>query len=124
MSKDLCDFLYVIVNNDTQAEAKRWVPSFQDEQFRMSIVWALWVVDEVFLCIDEDSTVCKSITAVVQLIRKKDPEAKIIFTKWWDRFVGNIPEVMVCTSLWVDIVDGLWEKTHSSRNYVVLEEEK
>ena len=121
MAKALWDELTVIVNNDAQAEAKRGKVSFQDEQFRMRIVWSMQAVDNVFLCIDEDGSVCASIEAVVNIIRQKNTDARIIFAKGGDRFVGNIPEVQVCTRLWVEIVDGLGEKTHSSRDYVVLD---
>ena len=122
MSKELGDELWVIVNNDHQAELKRGMSSFQDEQFRMRVIWSMKSVDKVFLCVDEDASVCRSIEAVVRIIRQQDADAKIIFTKWGDRFVWNIPEVAVCEQLGVEIVDGLWEKTHHSRNYIVVEE--
>lgn len=123
LSKELGDELWVIVNSDRQAEMKRGRPSFQDEAFRMRIVESIKPVDKVLLCIDKDGSVCASIRATVKLIREQSPDASIIFTKGGDRFVGNIPEVEVCKELGVKIVDGLGEKTHSSREYVVLEEE-
>jgi cytidyltransferase-like protein len=59
------DALWVIVNNDHQAELKRGEKSFQNEQFRMEIVAALKSVDRVFLSIDEDKSVCKSLDMVI-----------------------------------------------------------
>jgi cytidyltransferase-like protein len=41
LARALGDELWVIVNNDQQAELKRKVKSFQDEQFRMNVVGAL-----------------------------------------------------------------------------------
>ncbi len=123
LSKALWDELRVMVNNDHQAQLKRWKPSFQNEEFRMNIVWALWSVDKVVLGVDQDLSMCESLRKTIALIREESPDCNIIFAKWWDRFVDNIPEVEVCKELWVTIVDWLWEKTHSSRDYVVLDED-
>jgi len=124
LAKALWDELWVIINNDHQAVLKRGKPSFQDEQFRMNIVGAMKAVNQVVLCIDQDWSVCESIKKTVWLIRERNTDAEIIFAKWWDRFVGNIPEVQICKELWVKIVDWLWEKTHSSRDYIVLDEDE
>jgi D-beta-D-heptose 7-phosphate kinase/D-beta-D-heptose 1-phosphate adenosyltransferase len=120
LSKDLCDKLWVIVNNDTQAENKRGVISFQDEQYRLDIVKSIRYVDRAMLASDEDSSVCQSIRDIYNIITTEDPEAEIIFTKGGDRFSGNIPEVLVCSELGIWIVDGLGEKTHSSSEIIKL----
>jgi len=122
LAKELGDELRVIVNNDEQAEMKRGVPSFQENEFRMRVVQSIKPVDQVLLCIDNDGSVCESIRKVVTLILENDSNAKFVFAKGWDRFVGNIPEVQVCNELNIDIRDGLGEKTHSSRDYIVLDE--
>jgi glycerol-3-phosphate cytidylyltransferase-like family protein len=44
---------------------------FQDENYRMKIVSSLKVVDEVFLSIDQDGSVCESIREVTKKIREK-----------------------------------------------------
>lgn len=131
LSKELWDELWVIVNNDTQAELKRWRPSFQDEHFRMRVVWAVKPVDKVVLSIDDyrfengEIPVIKSIEKTAQVIRKIDPKAKIIFAKWGDRTkdMDNIPEADICKQYNIQLIDGMGEKTHHSRNYIVLEED-
>lgn len=119
LCKDLWDALRVIVNNDNQARLKTWKQEvFQDENFRSRVVSSLRVVDNVFLAIDQDGSVCKSIQAVYELIQQKYwSDTQIIFWKWWDRFAWNIPEVQVCNGLWIIIKDWLWAKTHNSSDY-------
>lgn len=86
----------------------------------MRIVSALKVVDQVFLSVDQDGSVCRSIEEIVKKIQKLyGDQVKIIFGKGWDRFSGNIPEVAVCEALWVEIKDGLGQKTHNSSDYRV-----
>lgn len=121
LSKMLGDELWVIVNNDHQAQLKRWVKSFQDEQFRMKVVSSLKAVDRALLSIDIDESVCKSLDMVCTMIKEQYHDyVEIVFTKWWDRFVENIPEVEVCKKHWVKIIDGLGLKTHHSRDFVIM----
>ncbi len=75
------DELWVIVNNDRQAELKRGEKSFQNEQFRMQVVAALKPVDRVFLSIDEDKSVCKSLDMVIREARESGRFETILFTK-------------------------------------------
>ena len=119
LCKELWDELWVIVNNDNQAKLKTGQHKvFQDENFRMKIVSSLRVVDEVFLSIDQDWSVCESIREVARLIREKyGNDTTIYFWKWGDRFSWNIPEVQVCNELWIEIKDWLWAKTHNSSDY-------
>lgn len=102
-AKALGDYLVVIVNNDKQRALKNSKP-FMDEQERMFIVGALGCVDEVFLSIDEDSTVCRSLEAV----------APDVFAKGGDRFASEIPEAEVCRRLNIEMTDGLGQKVQSS----------
>lgn len=74
---------------------------------RKKILEAIKYVDEVFVSIDDDLTVCKSLEAV-----KPD-----IFAKGGDRFKEEIPETEICRKLGIKIVDGLGEKIQSSRNF-------
>ena len=60
MAKKLGDKLVVIVNNNYQCELKKGKP-FMDEKDRVTIVSNLKNVDEVFLSIDKDKTVCASL---------------------------------------------------------------
>lgn len=120
LSKEICDELWVIVNNDKQAEIKRGVPSFQDEQYRKEVVKAIKYVDYVFIATDEDETVCKSIRDLHAAILNIDHDAEIIFTKGGDRFANEIPEKDVCDGLNIKIVDGLGEKTHHSSQIIKI----
>lgn len=113
------DELWVIVNNDKQAELKRGVPSFQDETYRCRVVSALRAVDRVFLSIDTDRTVCVSLRALIEEAKSTGKYDEIIFTKWGDRFAGEIPESVVCNEFGVKIVDGLGAKTHNSSDYAI-----
>lgn len=119
LCKDLWDELWVIVNNDNQAKLKTGKDSvFQDENFRLKIVSSLKVVDNVMLSVDQDGSVCESIKEITKRIKEKYWEDTVIyFWKGWDRFSWNIPEVQVCKDLWIEIKDGLWAKTHNSRDY-------
>jgi len=120
LSKQLADVLWVIVNNDRQAELKRGVKSFQDEAYRQVVVDAIRYVDYTILSIDQDATVCKSIELVTKFINTIDREPDIIFTKGGDRFASEIPEKEVCDRLGIRIMDGLGEKTHNSSEMVGL----
>jgi len=102
-ARSLGDHLVVIVNSDLQRRLKG-SKEFMDENERMYIVSALKCVDEVFLSIDADGTVCASLEAV-------KPH---IFAKGGDRFTGEIPEANVCSKLGIKMVDGLGQKVQSS----------
>ena len=119
LCKQLWDELWVIVNSDLQAKLKTGKETvFQDENFRLKIVSSLKVVDQVFVSVDKDWSVCESIREITKLIKEKYWEnTKILFWKWWDRFSWNIPEVQVCQELWIEIKDWLWAKTHNSSDY-------
>ena len=104
-AKKLGDRLVVIVNNDHQVKLKGRVP-FLNQKDRMKIVSAIKWVDKVFLSIDRDSSVSKSLAKV-----KPD-----IFAQGGDRKHGNIPtsETDICRKLNIRRVDGLGKKIRSS----------
>ncbi len=118
LSKNISDELWVIINNDFQAKLKRWVDSFQDEESRAKVVESLNSVDKTFISIDKDSSVCESLKYLIKKAKKLNKYDNIIFTKWGDRFANEIPEAKICKKYWVNIVDGLWKKTHSSSDLV------
>ncbi len=118
LSKELADELIVIINNDNQAKLKRGIDSFQDEKFRMEVVRALKPVDKVVLAIDEDGSVCKTLTKIIEDLKNDEDVGEIIFTKGGDRFAGEIPERKVCDEHGVCIIDGLGKKTHNSSSYI------
>ena len=103
MAKQLGDKLIVIVNSDKQAELKKG-KSFMNENDRVEIIGALKCVDEVFLSIDEDKSVCKSLEAI-----KPD-----IFANGGDRSLSEIQETAVMEKYNIKMVDGLGEKIRSS----------
>jgi cytidyltransferase-like protein len=81
LSLEHADELWVIVNNDRQAEMKRGVKSFQDEQFRVDVVSALRPVHRVFLSIDQDGSVCASLAHLIAEAKSSGKYSEIIFTK-------------------------------------------
>ena len=113
MAKKLGDKLVVIVNNNYQCELKKGKP-FMDEKDRVTIVSNLKNVDEVFLSIDKDKTVCAS-------LEKIKPN---IFANGGDRKNYEIPESVICKKYDIKIIDGLGEKIRSSSDLTGLKEIK
>ena len=113
MAKKLGDKLIVIVNNNYQCELKKGKP-FMDEKDRVTIVSNLKNVDEVFLSIDKDKTVCAS-------LEKIKPD---IFANGGDRKNYEIPESVICKKYDIKIIDGLGEKIRSSSDLTGLKEIK
>lgn len=109
LAKKLGDKLVVIINNNFQAKLKKG-STFMDEKDRMEIVAALRCVDEVFLSIDEDKSVCKSLEYI-----KPD-----IFANGGDRSLEEIPETAVMEKYNIKMVDGLGLKIRSSSDLTGL----
>jgi len=118
LSKKIADKVWVIVNNDKQAELKRGVSSFQSEDYRLKIVESIKYVDKVLLSIDTDSTVIQSIDLAYHFIKQQDKNAEIIFTKGGDRFANEIPERNICDKLNIKIIDNLGKKIYHSSNII------
>ena len=118
LSKNYCDALWVIVNNDLQAQLKRGVPSFQSEDFRKRIVESIRWVDKAYIAEDEDGTVCQTLKGLYQIARLNFPYCDIIFTKGGDKFARNIPEKKICDRLGIKIIDGLGEKIYNSSEMI------
>ena len=112
-AKKLGDYLVVIVNNNLQCKLKKG-KFFMDENDRVEIVKNLKSVDEVFLSIDSDKTVCKS-------LEKLKPS---IFANGGDRKNYEIPESKVCDMYGIEIVDGLGDKIRSSSDLTGIKEIK
>ena len=104
MAKKLGDKLVVIVNNNYQCELKKGKP-FMDEKDRVTIVSNLKNVDEVFLSIDKDKTVCAS-------LEKIKPD---IFANGGDRKNYEIPESVICKKYDIKIIDGLEKRLEVHR---------
>ena len=112
-AKKLGDWLVVIVNNNNQCALKKG-KYFMDEKDRVLIVKNIKAVDEVFLSIDEDKTVCKS-------LKKVNPD---VFANGGDRKNYEIPESKVCKENNIQIIDGLGDKLRSSSDLTGLKEIK
>lgn len=110
-AKKLGDRLLVIVNNDHQADLKKGM-RFMCHQDRERLVGALSCVDETFLSIDTDKTVCLSLEYVFDWYKVGYDE--IVFAKGGDRFSDEVPEATVCKTLGIQMVDGLGAKIRSS----------
>ena len=111
LAKKLGGKLIVIVNNDEQAILKKGFV-FMPEAERMKIVEAIGHVDEVFLSVDKDRSICESLRVI-------KPH---VFAKGGDRSAGEIPEGSVCEELGIEIIDGLGEKIQSSSELVARAE--
>ena len=111
MAKELGDSLVVIVNNNYQCKLKKG-KHFMHENDRVEIVKALRFVDEVFLSVDKDKTVCKSLEEI-----KPD-----IFANGGDRATSEVPETPVCKKFNIKMVDGLGDKIRSSSSLTGLNE--
>ena len=112
-AKKLGDWLIVIVNNNKQCALKKG-KHFMDENDRVLIVKNIKSVDEVFLSIDDDKTVCKS-------LKKVNPD---VFANGGDRKNYEIPESKVCRENNIEIIDGLGDKIRSSSDLTGLKEIK
>ena len=111
MAKELGDSLVVIVNNNYQCKLKKG-KYLMDENDRVEIVKALRFVDEVFLSVDKDRTVCKSLEEI-----KPD-----VFANGGDRATSEVPETPVCKKFNIKMVDGLGDKIRSSSSLTGLNE--
>ena len=113
LAKDLGDKLIVIVNNNKQCVLKKGKP-FMDESDRLEIVKSLKMVDDVFLSVDNDKSVCKSLE-----ILKPD-----IFANGGDRNTNEVPESIICKKYNIRMIDGLGNKIRSSSDLTGLKEKK
>jgi len=106
----LADELIVIVNNDRQRLLKG-AKEFMFEDERCLIISNLKIVDKVFLSIDKDKTVIKTI----EFIHKELSQSyNLIFGNGGDQNNSTIPEVNICKKLGIKMVDNLGEKIQSS----------
>jgi cytidyltransferase-like protein len=109
-AKALGDYLIVIVNNDKQ-RALKGSKEFQQEDERVFIVSNIKSVDQVFLSLDEDRTVCETIKYIHQQLQH---EYQLAFANGGDQNNQSIPEVPVCLELGIELLDGLGDKIQSS----------
>ena len=104
------NFLFVIVNNDKQRKLKG-SKEFMLEDERMILINELKVVHKVFLSIDQDRSVSKSIE---MLYKDYGDMYDLSFANGGDQISNNIPEVEICKKLNIKLIDNLGEKIQSS----------
>ena len=109
-AKKMGDALIVIVNNDLQRQLKA-TKEFQLENERMFIISNIKCVDQVFLSVDNDRTVCETIRLIHEQLGNS---CKLAFANGGDQTNQSIPEVTVCHELGIELIDGLGEKVQSS----------
>jgi len=102
-SKSLGDKLIVIVNSDKQSRLKKGT-SFMPEDERLKIIRSLRCVDAAIISVDEDRTVCKTLSHI-------HPH---MFTNGGDQSNEIIPERKICEKIGTKLVDGLGDKIQSS----------
>tara|TARA_B100001057_G_scaffold173802_2_gene174546 strand:- start:18087 stop:18509 length:423 start_codon:yes stop_codon:yes gene_type:complete len=106
----LADELIVIVNNDKQRLLKG-AKEFMQEDERCLIISNLKIVDKVYLSIDEDKTVIKTL----ELIYKEISQSyNLMFGNGGDQKNSIIPEINICKKLEIKMVDNLGDKVQSS----------
>ena len=110
LSKQKGEVLFVIVNNDLQRSLKG-SKEFMFEKERCLIISELRVVDKVFLSIDRDRTVCKTIEKIHSKFSSK---FELFFANGGDQNNDTIPEKPICEELGIKLIDGLGDKIQSS----------
>jgi len=95
-AKGLGDKLIVILNNDKQSALKKG-HSFMPLEERKVILKSIRYVDDVFISIDKDRSVSKS-------LKKIKPS---VFAVGMDNYKNKIPERFVCEKLGIEIADKL-----------------
>ena len=84
---------------------------FQQEDKRVFIVSNIKSVDQVFLSIDEDRTVCATLRYIHEQLHH---EYQLAFANGGDQNNNSIPEAPICDKLGIALLDGLGDKIQSS----------
>ncbi len=100
----------MIVNSDHQRGLKG-SKEFQKEDERLFIVQHIKEVDQAFLSVDQDRTVCKTLEYLHQQFGR---EFRLAFANGGDQTNQSIPEVPICEELGIELIDGLGDKIQSS----------
>ena len=102
--------LFVILNNDNQRLLKG-SKKFMDQEERMIILKELKVIDEVFLSIDTDKSVRKTIE---KIYKEFSDDFILFFANGGDQKSDSIPESIICNRYGIKLIDGLGDKVQSS----------
>ena len=92
-----------ILNNDKQQKLK-YGKIIVPVKERAKVLKAIKYIDDIFISIDKDETVCKSLA-------KLKPD---YFVKGGDRTYDNIPEREICEKLGIKMIFRLGKKIQSS----------
>ena len=114
-SKELGDYLYVIVNNDYQRELKGSRP-FMEADERKLVVESLKFVDKAIVAIDDERTVNRTIKYIMLSIGKEFN--RFIFANGGDQNKSTIGETQLCEELGIELADGLGDKIQSSSKLI------
>ena len=86
------------------------VKKFMLQDERLLIISSLKIVDEVFLSIDNESDVSKTVRHIYDNYKNFD----LLFANGGDQNNDNIPERKVCEELGIKLIDNLGNKIQSS----------
>ncbi len=81
------------------------------EHERTQIIKELKIIDEVFLSVDKDKSVSKTIE---KIFNKYHLGFDLFFANGGDQKKSNIPENKICKKLGIELIDGLGKKIQSS----------
>ena len=102
--------LFVIINNDFQRSLKE-SKEFMLEDERLLIVKELNVSDKVFISIDKDKAVSKTLE---KIHNDYSNSYVLCFANGGDQNNTKIPEKIICDKLGIRLIDGLGDKIQSS----------
>jgi cytidyltransferase-like protein len=113
-AREKADSLFVIVNNDAFLERKKG-KAFMPLKERITIMQSFKGVELALESVDEDDTVCETLTWLSAAYKSKFKE--ILFCNGGDRTNGeNTPEHEICLKVGIEPIYGLGEKIQSSSN--------
>lgn len=110
LAKKHGDKLFVIVNNDNQRMIKG-SKKFMLEDERILLLNELSIIDKVFLSIDKDKTVSKTLE---KIFKEFSDKLILFFANGGDQDNTSIPEKLTCEKLGIKLIEGLGNKIQSS----------
>ena len=111
-ARNMADSLFVIVNNDAFLERKKG-RAFMPLKERIAIMQSLKGVEVALESVDEDDTVCETLTWLRAAYKPKFEE--MLFCNGGDRVEGgDTPEHELCLKIGIKPVYGLGDKIQSS----------
>ena len=96
--------LFLIINNDEQVKLKNSIP-FLNQEIRQDIVAGLTFVDDVFLSIDQDESVAKTIEQIIKVYAiQKELGEQVYFFNSGDQKEPNPQEDEICRQYGIEQV--------------------